>query len=998
MQIKRLLGALLAISGAYLIPTPARAEADPTDAPEYWKPAQQELARLGDGFLVWESKRTGPWRLWTIRLDGTGLHQLSADEPDRDHLCPKISPDGKKVVYLSCAKDTASWGGGDTQTNQPLHLINLETKEDKIIVPQAFKYAGGWDRAITWFNNDELAYISAEDGDTYQLDLRTGKSTRLIKRVSAGSPSWLPNSRKTSAVWAFNTFSPYDPASQMVNPSPHLGGCMPYFTQDGQWGFWESAMGGPIGIYRISSGIVSHSLGREMMPSPHRDYIYFPMVSADNRLMAVGAAPHDKLVGGYGGYVESDYEIFVAPLDPKNLRVIGRPIRYTFEPHCDRFPDVWQAPMPLGFQSDKAPYTADFPIAMNRTVMSDWDYGDGTKEQAVFGKHTYTKPGLYTVEARRPNSSLIGQVYVAPTSTPHAVQATLKTEREVVVAFDEPVETKAMTVAMASGGKIEKWTPGADGYSLHLALAGRPKDGDALLLDGIFDRAQKPNPMGPARLPLEVRIWPSNPEGIVFLWSTSDKPSQLRDPATGKPDRCQVVPHGAVWYDHNRAMSLRGGVVAVEGLTDQFSRAAAQTNSFTIELTVTPFDTDSDVLQCILSAGVYCRKGALLLRADGKEVEIGRVSANNTSHIIITGTPAGLCCYRDGDLVSKAGLPPILPHQLPTSTLTIGGDPDGHLFRGTVEGIALYARAFSAEEAKVNAKARTALASARTPVESSGTWAAVAAQSKLPDLKQISPYTRALAVNEYNVPIGNGKTKKLRAAHWVLLDRQYTRIAQICPRGDTELYMEPFTANPQLEGEFLCDTLEPNPDLPLYFCPDVRRVTRGGTPCWNLAGPFTLADAKNLAAPTDIEGLTTPDKTYAPKAGQQWKRVSLAPLGDGYIDLHDTFGTSGNCAYALVYIKEPTNRPALLNINSECPVKAWVNGKVVLTAQPDRFPLRSQYRQPIETTNGWNEVLLKVIRTGEFWGFNADVLSADGRETGDIQFTPVLGQQPMNCF
>ena len=34
-----------------------------TDNPDYWKAAQAELARVGDGFLVWESYRTGIWRM-----------------------------------------------------------------------------------------------------------------------------------------------------------------------------------------------------------------------------------------------------------------------------------------------------------------------------------------------------------------------------------------------------------------------------------------------------------------------------------------------------------------------------------------------------------------------------------------------------------------------------------------------------------------------------------------------------------------------------------------------------------------------------------------------------------------------------------------------------------------------------------------------------------------------------------------------------------------------
>lgn len=78
---------------------------DDIDTPAYWLPAQRELARLADGVLVWESRRTGTWRIWTMRLDGTHLRQLTTDESGRDHYCPKLSPDGRKLVYLSLSED-----------------------------------------------------------------------------------------------------------------------------------------------------------------------------------------------------------------------------------------------------------------------------------------------------------------------------------------------------------------------------------------------------------------------------------------------------------------------------------------------------------------------------------------------------------------------------------------------------------------------------------------------------------------------------------------------------------------------------------------------------------------------------------------------------------------------------------------------------------------------------------------------------------------------------
>jgi hypothetical protein len=71
------------------------------DAPEAWKPYYEALSALGDGFVTWESRRKGKWRIWMRPLDGSAETQLSPDEPGRDHVAAHISPDGRHVVYLS---------------------------------------------------------------------------------------------------------------------------------------------------------------------------------------------------------------------------------------------------------------------------------------------------------------------------------------------------------------------------------------------------------------------------------------------------------------------------------------------------------------------------------------------------------------------------------------------------------------------------------------------------------------------------------------------------------------------------------------------------------------------------------------------------------------------------------------------------------------------------------------------------------------------------------
>ena len=80
---------------------PATGLAETPDAEAAWRPRWKELSRRGGGFVVWESNRSGAWRIWHRKLDGSDLRRLTPDEKGRDHFCAHIRPDGKKLVYLS---------------------------------------------------------------------------------------------------------------------------------------------------------------------------------------------------------------------------------------------------------------------------------------------------------------------------------------------------------------------------------------------------------------------------------------------------------------------------------------------------------------------------------------------------------------------------------------------------------------------------------------------------------------------------------------------------------------------------------------------------------------------------------------------------------------------------------------------------------------------------------------------------------------------------------
>ncbi|WP_075086965.1 TolB family protein [Verrucomicrobium spinosum] len=74
------------------------------------------LSRVGSGFLVWERRtKSGAWEIWSKRINGGKERRLVPTESGRDHFCPKISPDGRRLAYLSYPRGSTGypgmWGG-----------------------------------------------------------------------------------------------------------------------------------------------------------------------------------------------------------------------------------------------------------------------------------------------------------------------------------------------------------------------------------------------------------------------------------------------------------------------------------------------------------------------------------------------------------------------------------------------------------------------------------------------------------------------------------------------------------------------------------------------------------------------------------------------------------------------------------------------------------------------------------------------------------------------
>ena len=179
------------------------AVSEPSGAPSTeW----QGMAGNGDGFLVWESNRTGSWRIWTRRLDGSGLRQLSPDEPGHDHMAAHISPDGTRVVYLSYPKPWNSYRRVPKNVDVELRLLNLVDGTSRVLATDADSY--GESRSAVWVDGHRLVYVG-RDGSTRELELSTGES-RTLATSSESTNHFLVNATHTHGTNNNPTFSIFD--------------------------------------------------------------------------------------------------------------------------------------------------------------------------------------------------------------------------------------------------------------------------------------------------------------------------------------------------------------------------------------------------------------------------------------------------------------------------------------------------------------------------------------------------------------------------------------------------------------------------------------------------------------------------------------------------------------------------------------------------------------------------------------------------------------------
>ncbi len=795
------------------------------DDPAHWRAGRAKLASLGEGIIAWETNREGRWRIYATRLAGGTPYRLSIDDGEYEHYAPHISPDGRRLAYVRMTRGSSMYG--KIRGKVQLRLIDLPGGADRAVV-DSVKLVSGGDRAVTWIDAGSFYYMDGE-GRARRYDLETGTSG---EPVLPRARSLLPNPTGTYAADRYH-YHPMDLARRkLTGRGKRHGGCEPYFSQDGTWGIRMSGAGGPITRIHLHSGRAEPIIEKHDPRLPRaRRYLYFPMLSPCQRLLAFGASPkqHD--------HNNSDYDIFVGPLDPESLRFSGGAVRITFHPKTDRYPTVWLSSLDFLEQRGEAPFTATFTHDdVKRPGDWAWDYGDGSRGRK--GSHLYRKAGSYRVTATRDRRKLKGRVTVRPPRPPKPLSVFLAGKNEVHIVFDEPIDARTARVTLGCGARVERLA--AEGETLIVKLATRPPNPDTVGIVGVRDRSQSRHAMAPASLELRRAVWPTTREGLVFVFDSAKARNRLDSPdGEWEP---KLAPVGRGRLDRHHAMVVDDGAFAVGELAERrLLERLKRSNALTIEALVTPRSPDQSGPARIVSfsrnpssrnftLGQQGGKLNMRLRTPrtggngtNPSVDLFPIVAGKAVHVVVTYHEGQLTAYRNGEVAlrSKAVTGDFANWE--AMHLVFGDEHSGgRNWDGSVESVAIYDRPLTPEEVARHWRAVRVKLARREAVPRTRVEARVVRASQAPKLADIAPYREALIVHEVEVTGGAGEGELARGrrvfvADWAILDGKTQPGARAKAGQKLDVTLEPFAAQPQLESTYLAETLEMDLDAPLYY-------------------------------------------------------------------------------------------------------------------------------------------------------------------------------------
>jgi hypothetical protein len=347
--------------------------------------------------------------------------------------------------------------------------------------------------------------------------------------------------------------------------------------------------------------------------------------------------------------------------------------------------------------------------------------------------------------------------------------------------------------------------------------------------------------------------WPSEPQGLVALWSTKtfyglDASCQRYEPK--EFGQTSTLQHGAYpLTDRYGRLILPTGENAVPELMDKedtLRGTVGKSRQVSLELVFTPRRLSqrddrrngADPQGRVHLAGWFSgakgqpfpplfavsqvdRTLSVSVAPGGESATmhtIAELDGIRPYHLVVTYQPGELVAYLDGKQVLKTDAVKGAMERFAPVTIS-GTDRWSKRWSGWLDAAALYGRTLSAQEAAANHQAWQQLWKQQSVPPYVLTRVKLLDKSAVPTPEKIAPYRNALVVNEFEVLEvlrGELPAKKIRVAEWGLYDTKQTKSWAYSPgrknTQDMTILLEPFAGKP--ERELLFDTLKEDFDVP----------------------------------------------------------------------------------------------------------------------------------------------------------------------------------------
>lgn len=211
------------------------------------------------GCIVFSSNRSGAWRLWTVKADGSELKQLTTQATDDHDVDPVFSPDGQRLLFTStrggktgtwrtaadgsnperlCDGDQAEWSPDGKKIafrrQERLLVRDLASGKEQGLTPEDWPHCSGpaWSPdgktiafAARWDSGNALCLVPAAGG----------KPVKIYDKQGACEPHWSPDGARL--VYETEThICTINPDGTKNRPVTYFGGVQRYarFSPDGK--------------------------------------------------------------------------------------------------------------------------------------------------------------------------------------------------------------------------------------------------------------------------------------------------------------------------------------------------------------------------------------------------------------------------------------------------------------------------------------------------------------------------------------------------------------------------------------------------------------------------------------------------------------------------------------------------------------------------------------------------------------------------------------------